>query len=198
VEMNKKFAMASLAGLLATCSFAASANLVAPVTVDGGTINFTGSLVAAPCSVDNGATGTGQTVALGQVPTNHFAAKGDTSTPVPFNIKLIGCDLSEMTNSGSYTSAAITFHGNTVDAVKTDLAVQGASGASGENLAKNIGIEILQNNKPVTVDGSAATEKQTIQAGNNDIPFTAQYVAEAADVSAGAANAAVDFSVTYN
>lgn len=194
--------MASLAGLLATSSFAALA-VPNPVTVDGGKINFTGSLVTAPCSVDNGPTGTGQTVALGQVSTNHFAAKGDSSTPVPFNIKLIGCDLSAGADKdgkdlGTYTSAAITFKGNTVDAVKTDLAVQGTSGASGENLAKNVGIQILQNNKPVTVDGSAATAKNTLQVGNNDIPFTAQYVAETADVSAGAANAAVDFSVTYN
>lgn len=197
--MNK-LTVASVAGLLVTSSFAALAGTPsAPVTVDGGKINFTGSLVTAPCSVDNGPTNDGQTVKLGQVSTNHFAATGDTSTPVPFSIKLVGCDLSpDKTGNDAYTSAAITFKGNTVAAKTTDLAVQGTEGASGEELAKNVGIQILQNDTAVPVDGSAGTTKETIHVGNNEIPFTAQYIAEADTVSPGAANAAVDFSVTYN
>lgn len=199
--MNK-LTVASVAGLLVTSSFAALAagSPPAPVTVDGGKINFTGSLVTAPCSVDNGPTNDGQTVKLGQISTNHFAATGDTSTPVPFTIKLVGCDLSpDTSDNDAYTSAAITFKGNTVDTKTTDLAIQGTAGATGEDLAKNVGIQILQNSKAVPVDGSAATgNKETLHVGNNEIPFTAQYIAEADTVSPGAANAAVDFSVTYN
>ncbi|WP_289347460.1 fimbrial protein [Pantoea stewartii] len=84
------------------------------VTVAGGNINFEGAVVAAPCAVDN--TSDGQTVRLGQVPANRLSAKGNTSSAVPFNIKLTGCDLSSVDPADkdktvSYTSASVIFSG---------------------------------------------------------------------------------------
>lgn len=195
----KKVILASLMPILIAGSMNVYAKIstVAPVTVDGGKINFTGSIVASPCAVNNGTDNNGQTVMLGQVPVNHFTAQGDTSTPVPFNIQLEGCDLTG--DSENYTTATITFQGETVSAEKaTDLAITGSAGATGENIAKNIGIQILQNGAPVKVDGSTATATQSLQTGNNSIPFSAEYIAEATGVTAGAANAVVDFKMTYN
>ncbi|WNN45702.1 fimbrial protein [Winslowiella toletana] len=171
------------------------------VTVDGGKINFTGAVIAAPCAVD--ATSDGQTVVLGQIPANRLSAKGDTSSTVPFTIRLTGCDLTpdnsgDETEAVSYTSASITFNGATAGDSST-LAISSAASGAGDttSAAKNVGLQILQNNIPVTVDGSAATAAQKIYAGANEIPFSAAYVATADGVVAGSANSTVNFQVTY-
>lgn len=171
------------------------------VTVDGGRINFSGAVVSAPCAVD--ATSDGQTVVLGQIPANRLAAKGDTSAAVPFTIKLTGCDLTsdssgDETAAVSYTSASITFNGATAGDNST-LAISSAASGAGDttSAAKNVGLQILQNNTPVIVDGSTATTAQKIYAGANEIPFSAAYVATADGVVAGSANSTVNFQVTY-
>lgn len=196
----KKNIIASLIPALAIFSFSTLA-AVDPVTVDGGKINFTGSVVAAPCAVDN--VTDGQTVKLGQVPTNRLASKGDSSSAVPFTIKLTGCDLSGIEKSvpkttASYTSASIIFNGATTGEATT-LAIQPASNGAGDTTtaAQNVGIQILQNNKAVNVNGSTATDVQRILAGTNEIPFSAVYVATADGVVAGSANSTVNFQVSY-
>ncbi|ELH8609691.1 fimbrial protein [Enterobacter asburiae] len=192
----KKLAIAALMPALFVTAF--SGHAAAPaVTVDGGKINFEGAVVAAPCAVDN--TTNGQTVILGQVPTNSLAAKGNTSSAVPFTIGLTGCDLTvanpdETANETvSYTSASITFNGATVGDDST-LAIQPASNTSA---AQNVGIQIFQNNKAVKVDGSTATDAQRILTGNNQIPFSAAYVATADGVVPGSANSTVNFQISY-
>ncbi|QUG77046.1 fimbrial protein [Erwinia sp. E602] len=197
----KKIAIAALMPALVMASFSGHA-AEKKVTVDGGKIKFEGSVVAAPCAVDN--TTDGQTVRLGQVPANRLVAKGDASGSVPFTIKLSGCNLSSAEEpeepvdpgkAASYTSASITFSGATAGD-DTTLAVQSGEGAAGES-ATNVGIQIYQNNKAVKVDGSTATEAQKIVSGSNEIPFSAAYVATDKDVVAGSANAIVDFKVNY-
>lgn len=202
----KKVILASLMPVLLMGSFSAFADDPAPapetvpVTIDGGKINFTGAIVAAPCAVDN--TSDGQTVKLGQVPTNRLSAKGDSSSAVPFTIKLTGCDLSvsatDPTKAAAYTSASITFNGATTGD-DTTLAVQSAASGAGDTTtsAQNVGIQILQNNTAVNVDGSTATAAQKIVAGSNEIPFSAAYVATDEGVVAGSANSTVNFQVTY-
>ncbi|AWF33347.1 fimbrial family protein (plasmid) [Klebsiella oxytoca] len=198
----KKLIFASLMPVLLMGSFSAFAEEVVtpPITVDGGKINFTGAIVAAPCAVDN--TSDGQTVNLGQVPTNRISAKGDSSSAVPFTVKLIGCDLSvsatDPKKPAAYTSASITFNGaTTVD--DTTLAVHSAASGAGDttSAAQNVGIQIRQNNTAVSVNGSKATAAQKIVPGTNEIPFSANYVATADGVVAGSANSTVNFQVTY-
>lgn len=181
---------------------ATSAAVAGPVTVDGGQINFKGAIVAAPCALDNSSDG--QTVQLGQVPSNRLAKKGDSSSAVPFTIKLTGCDLNYIDTSkdpavpAAYTSASITFNGATTGD-STTLAVSSAASGAGDNTsaAQNVGIQILQNNIPVNVDGSKASTSQNIYAGGNEIPFSAAYVATADNVVAGTANAVVNFKINY-
>lgn len=78
----KKVILASLLPVLLASSLSSYAGGEGPVTpatpvapksitVDGGKINFTGSVMAAPCAVDNSADG--QTVKLGQIATNKIA-----------------------------------------------------------------------------------------------------------------------------
>ncbi|HCR1909573.1 TPA: fimbrial protein [Enterobacter kobei] len=191
----KKLAFAALMPALFVTAF--SGHAAAPaVTVDGGKINFEGAVVAAPCAVDN--TTNRQTVILGQVPVSSLATKGNTSSAVPFTIGLSGCDLTVVDSDQpeetvSYTSASITFNGATAGDDAT-LAIQPASNTSG---AQNVGIQIFQNNKAVKVDGSTATDAQRILTGNNQIPFSAAYVATADGVVPGSANSTVNFQISY-
>ncbi|KAB8312457.1 type 1 fimbrial protein [Erwinia endophytica] len=193
----KKIILASLVPVLMASTFSSFAEDVAPkvVTVNGGKINFTGSVVAAPCAVDTSTDG--QNVVLGQVATNQLAAKGKTSTSVPFSIKLVGCDLSpaatDSTATTNYTKADIKFTGSSIDSTTLALSGDGA----GEDVAKNVGIEILHANKAVAIDGTADALSQDLIAGTNDISLSAVYIATADGVTAGAANSSVDFQVTY-
>jgi len=191
----KKVILGSLLPVFMAGSFATYAAAPDAVSVDGGKINFTGSVVAAPCAVDNSSDG--QTVSLGQIATNQLVSKGATGSAVPFTIKLIGCDLSPQAgavdDTSDYTKASITFSGSTVDATTLQVTANGA----GQQPAKNVGIQIMQANKAVNVDGSASTETQNMIAGVNEIPFTATYVATDASVTAGSANSSVNFKINY-
>ncbi|WP_323169259.1 fimbrial protein [Pantoea agglomerans] len=197
----KKIILASLLPVLMIGSFSSYAEdtdtTVAPeaISVDGGKINFTGSVVAAPCAVDNSSDG--QSVTLGQIATNQLASKGATGSAVPFTVKLIGCDLSPQAGAAdgtsNYTKASITFSGSNVDATTLQVTADGA----GQQPAKNVGIQIMQANKAVNVDGTKSTATQDLIAGTNEIPFTATYVATDASVVAGSANGAVSFKVNY-
>lgn len=182
--------------VLAVSAFSSVAAVPETITVDGGNINFTGSVVNAPCAVD--VDHSGKSVMLGQVATNKLVSKGDTSSVVPFTIKLTGCDLAAEVAEGeevvNYTKASITFNGSTIGDDST-LALN--TSGSGENLAKNVGIQILQNSKPIKIDGSTATGAASLISGNNEIPFGATYVATADGAVAGTANSTVSFRVTY-
>ena len=57
--------------------------------------------------------------------------------------------------------------------------------------------QVFQNNEAVKVDGSAASAATNLIPGTNEILFSAAYVATADKVTAGTANASVNFSVTY-
>lgn len=195
----KKIILASLlpvlmAGALPTHAEESGPGAAKAISVDGGKINFTGSVVAAPCVVDNSSDG--HSVPLGQITTHQLPKKGATGSAVPFSIKLIGCDLSPepgAEGASNYTKASITFNGATVDSTTLQVTADGA----GQQPAKNVGIQIMQANQAITVDGSTSTKAQDIIAGTNEIPFTATYVATADDVTAGAANGSVNFRVNY-
>jgi type 1 fimbria pilin len=76
--------------------------------------------------------------------------------------------------------------------------LQVTANGAGQQPAKNVGIQIMQANKAVHVDGTASTEASNILVGENEIPFTATYVATAeTGVTAGAANSSVNFTVNY-
>ena len=192
--------LASLVSLLTMSAlpFYAKADPAAPkkVTVDGGKIQFTGSVVSAPCVVDNDTDS--QMVNLGQIAVNSLGKKGSTGSPVGFNIKLTGCDLTppgtNPTETANYTKASIVFNGAPAG---DDSTLSLNANGSGESVAKNVGIQISQNNVPVKINGTTATSSNNLHVGSNLIPFAATYVATGDAVVAGSANAVVNFSVNY-
>lgn len=195
--MNFKTTLcAALLPVLLGGSVSAYAEDLAPekVTVRGGQINFEGSVVAAPCAIDNDSMN--QTVSLGQVTSKTFKAAGDTSSFVPFSIKLTGCDLTGTNTTGNYTKASVVFKGDTAQDNAEVLAITGAAGAA-NTVADGIGIQIKQNGTVAKFDGATALSPTALANGDNEVQLTAGYISYANVVTAGAANATADFSVTY-
>lgn len=187
--MKRTILSTSLASLMV---FAGLANAAEPasVTVNGGVVHFTGSVVDAPCVVDNDSTN--KTVELGQVKTRDSVKTGNTiGTAKPFTIHLSDCATT------TYTNAAVIFNGPTV-AGKTDLlAVNG--GGSGSTSATGIAIQVLDNTgKAVSMNGSAASTPQKLNSTDSYLQYSAQYIATADAITAGGANADANFSITYN
>ncbi|MBT0728584.1 type 1 fimbrial major subunit FimA [Rosenbergiella nectarea] len=183
----KTLALASIAafGLVSVAAQAADAT---PVTVNGGTVHFTGEFVNAACAVSTDTAD--QTVNLGQYTTSQLTAVGQRTTAKPFNIKLVNC------STATYKTASISFKG-TIDATdKTLLAVNG--GGSNATAATGVGIEILDaSSTPLTPNGTSYSTAQTLITGTNTLPFTARYKSTLASVSAGTADADATFVVQY-
>lgn len=182
--MMKKNIIAALLPLTLIAShsvFAEDTDDVVPVTVNGGTVQFSGSIVNAPCAINIGSGG--HSVELGQYRVADFKAAGDVSAARLFNIKLDNCA------TETYSKASITFNGATVGGNSEALAVNG--GATG------VGIQILQNDKALKVDGTTASSAFNLNVGDNTLAFQAQYIALNSKVTPGAANATANFTVTY-
>lgn len=183
--INKKFIIALL-----PLAFIASHNVFAeeddvtppaPVTVSGGTVQFSGSIVNAPCVVDIG--GEGLSVDLGQYRAADFTTTGDVTSARTFNINLDNCA------TETYSKAALSFNGTTAAGNNKALSVSGGAGG--------VGIQILKNNTALVVDGTESSVEQIFNTGSNTIPFQAQYISLENTVTPGAANATANFTVTY-
>lgn len=188
--MKKSILSLTLVSLMGVAGYACAADPVAPVTVSGGVVHFTGSVVDSPCVVDNDSTSA--TVNLGQVKTSTTAKTGSVlGSAKPFSIHLSDCALT------TYTNAAVTFSGPTVSGKADQLAVNG--GGAGASTAGGVAIQVLDNTgTAVTVDGSTATAAQKLTASDNYLQYSAQYIATADTITAGAANADANFNITYN
>ncbi|MBC3252456.1 fimbrial protein [Serratia fonticola] len=143
------------------------------------TVIFNGEIVESTCAL--AANSKNQVVQLGSVSANTFGGAGGTSLSKEFTINLTDCNLDNA------TSATVTFSGDTA----TDKALNVTGGAEG------VGLQILQNGTPLTLDGSAASVAQELEEGNNTMSFAARYVALADDVTAGLANATASFTLNY-
>lgn len=187
-------------------AYAAASGAVTPLNVEGGTINFTGNIVDAPCAVDNDSDG--QLVRLGQYPVSQLTKTGSTSGDVAFSIKLDSCNLNSGKDSGdpeqtvAFTSAKVTFSGSTIadNNDKLSLTGTGSGGAAGEGstVAQGVGIQILEGGKALKLDGSESSASHTLKDGDgNVIDFAARYISTSDTPVAGQANGSVTFSLTY-
>jgi len=164
----------------------------AGTTINGGTVHFKGTLVAAPCTVSDDSSD--QTVKLGEYTTHHFAKKGALGVVKPFEIKLEDCDTS------TARTAAVAFSGTADATDPTLLAVNPDGSTSGSATATGVAIKIMDNaSKIVKLDGTSFTDKTPIQDGDNTpaLKFTAQYVGVSDSATAGDANADVSFIMQY-
>ena len=195
--MNKKYiavGILSALGLFASVANAADGDPeTTPTTpegktaliVNGGSVHFTGEVTNGACAVN--ANSTNLTVPLGQVKAEDLKEAKSFSGSQGFTLQLDNCA------AEIYKTAAISFSGITLEDNKDVLALQGS--ASGT--AKNIGIQILDNNgKAMAVDGSQWSNAQELTQGTHQFAFQARYYSLGNPV-AGSANADASFRIQY-
>lgn len=149
-----------------------------------GTINFTGNITDAACTVN--ASSSSQTVNLGTISSKTFSDAGVAASPVLFSIVLESCP-------ESVSTASVTFDGVINTTNSNLLALSSGSTATG------IGVGIYESDSstliPMTTHSAAKTLSST---DSNTLNFVAKYVATSSAVTAGSANAATDFTIVYN
>lgn len=171
----KKIALAVALSVLMTPLMA---NAASPVDAGEGTVNFTGSVISAPCSISSETAD--QIVDLGQVNAMELN-DGRVSALTPFSIKLTNCD-------ATVTTAAITFSGLTDGTANDELLTSGTTGTA---------IQIISGGVPVTFD--MPVNLGTISAGDNVLQFGSQLkrAAAATTVTEGDVAAVANFSMVY-
>ena len=191
---------ALMLGICSSAAFAGPDDPATPaapkaVTVNGGSVHFTGAIVDAACAVDTGSDG--QTVKLGQYRAANLAKAGATSAQVPFTIKLTDCNLGGSNTAAAYSKVSVTFSGATAEGNNKALAVKAAHGGASNPAAKNVGIEIFQKDTALALDGTVPAAADHLMTGDNELNFSAAYVATADKATAGEADADVNFMLTY-
>lgn len=183
------YVMKTLAGLvfLTATGSAFAASGATTQTVQGGTINFTGTVVDAACAVD--VNSESQNISLGQVRLAELDKVGATSTPMKVQIQLDDCD------STVATSATFMFTGQ----IDSDDSASLANTSSDAGKAKGVGVSMTDaSGSKVTFDGSAdAGSKLTLVDGNNYADFSASMIATTATPTAGDVAATVNFKIQY-
>lgn len=161
------------------------ASQAATTTVSGGTVNFTGQVVDAACSVT--ADSANQTVALDQVRTVKLATAGQAAGQQKnFSIKLADCDTTISQN------AAVTFNGQSDNVTTGALANTAGAGA-----ATNVALQLYGQDGKALPLGTVSPTTALVD-GNNTLPFSVDYVATGGAATAGNVAAVATFNVTYS
>lgn len=150
MKLNKIVAVLGLGAALA-CGSAMAA------TSGQGTVTFKGSIIDAPCSITPDTVD--QTVNLGQVSSKSLL-DGGTSSPHQFNIKLEGCDVSNLANKTVTTA----FNG-VADGDNLKLQSGTASGAA-IVIEDSVG-------KMVKINDAVGTSPEAITDGTNTLHYSA-------------------------
>ncbi|CAI8854970.1 putative major fimbrial subunit LpfA [Pseudomonas chlororaphis] len=167
------------AALLAGSAIATMANAA------DGTINFTGNITDAACTVT--ANTANQTVTMGTVASSALNAVGATAAPSRFNIVLTACPVTA-------TSATVKFDGPADAANSSLLALTNTAG-----VATGVGIGLYEKDAVTQIPVGGASASQALSTtADTTFEFFAKYVATNATVVAGSANAVSDFTVIYN
>lgn len=158
---------------------------ISAYAVDG-TINFTGTILNAACTVDPGSVT--QTVSLGTVNKAEFVNAGDAVSSGPITITVGDCD-------PAVTRVAVRFDGP-LAAGNTELLGLTSGGAAGVG----IGIYEADGSTLVPLGTKSAGITAPATAATADMNFVAKYVATAANagITAGVANAVATFTLDYN
>ncbi|WP_455916586.1 fimbrial protein [Pantoea agglomerans] len=166
-------------------SLLAGAAFISSAQAADGTINFTGTIIDAACTVTPATAA--QNVALGTVNASGFSAAGDTQGATRFDIVLTQCP-------AALTSATIKFDGLTHANNRSILALSGAG-----TLATGVGVAIFEDNNTALIPVATASAPKTLNAGaDTTFSYIAKYMATAGTVTPGPANAVSDFTIAYN
>lgn len=172
---------------LLTMTVAGSAMAAAtPITVSGGTINFTGEINDGACTVSP-SSAQGQTIDLGNYKPADIT-KGQPKTPVKFDIVLENC------STDTYTTASFDFGGQ----ADTDDASVLANN-SGTGGATGVGVQLKDMDGKVIVlnTTSGAGAKMTLVPNTNTASFSAAMYGTKDTATVGHVSAATNFKVHY-
>ncbi|EXF95613.1 ferrous iron transporter B [Pseudomonas fluorescens HK44] len=163
-----------------SCLFAAGAANAAD-----GTISFTGSVVAAACTVSTQTAA--QTVNLGTINSSGFTSAGTVAGATRFDITLASCP-------STITKTSVKFDG-TPDATDSRLLAL----TSGQT-ATGLGIAIYESNGTTLIPMQTASASKDLEADatSTTMTFIAKYMSTAANVGAGTASASTSFTIAYN
>jgi type 1 fimbria pilin len=169
--------------LISTMGCALSA-MAENINEGSGSINFTGAIIEAPCSVNPGSIE--QTVDLGQVSSSSLMDEGK-SPKRDFEIKLENCNLEVSSVTTTFTGPAGEANGgNSLKLIGT------ASGA---------GIVIVDGDEE-GIELGKPTDAVTIQKGNNTLKYSAylqgNLLMEDEEIIPGDFTSHADYTLSYN
>ncbi|EEU4853446.1 fimbrial protein [Salmonella enterica] len=181
-------------------AFAAAGDPIATTDAGQGTIQFTGSVIDAPCSIPPDSQNI--QVNLGQVSLKTLSGADKTSSSVPVTINLTGCSFTEGAANApaKYSKVAVSFpdaNSPSGGATKGEI-VNGAS-----NPAENVVIQLLKSDATSPVDLTktpSATDTDNIQldatSSTNKLQFYARMMATGV-ATAGNVGATVTYKLHY-
>ena len=148
-----------------------------------GTVNFTGNITNAGCSVASDSLS--KTVALGNVSSSALTTAGNTAGAHLFTINLTDCP--------EDPSAHVRFDGTTNASNSSILAL---TDAGQEGTATNVGVALYESDSttPIIIGVPSSTINMT--EGSNSLNFYAKYYATGA-ATAGTATSTATFTVVY-
>lgn len=172
--------------IIAIAFAAVSALSASNAFATAGTVNFTGEILDAACTVD--VASQNQSVALGSYNKSEFGASGAVTAAKKFTVVLKGCP-------AAVTSAHVRFDGTPATTDSNLLAIDSTVTGAATNIAINL---MSADMTQLPLHGDNAYRYTLSSTADNNLDFYAQYKSTAATVTAGPANSAANFSVIYN
>ncbi|EDT7809821.1 fimbrial protein [Salmonella enterica subsp. enterica serovar Oranienburg] len=197
--MRNKITLAmAIVGMMSTVpAFAAP---IATTDAGQGTIQFTGSVIDAPCSIVPESQNI--QVKLGQVSLKTLDAANKYSGAVPVTINLTGCSFEAPTNTSDsvkYSKVAVTFPD--AHAPAGGDATKGEIANAASNPAENVVIQLLQGDGTSPVDltkiNPAESDAGNIQLDTTSATSKLQFYARMMTLSGAAKAGSVGATVTY-
>ncbi|MGR5945404.1 fimbrial protein [Enterobacter sp. C4G1] len=175
--INKLFIFAIVAG----------STFISNVNAADGKINFTGTITDVACTISS--TTATQNIPMGNISTSSFNSAGDSAGPQKVSIVLTSCP-------STAKGATVRFDGASHPDNSNLLAI---SAASGGTAASGVGIGFYEEDGTTLIPmASRSAEKILSSTADTTFNFIAKYVATAAVVTKGEANASTDFTIDYN
>lgn len=135
----------------------------------------------------------GFTVPMGKHPKSDFSGVGSTSSATPFTFSINNCDAG--LNSVKFTfkpASGITLEDN-------GLPTQHLTVKSGTNAATGIGVQVLYaNDNSLVPFGTKLPSGYIGTAGSFAVPMKARYIQTAPTITAGNADSALEFTMSYD
>ncbi|EBZ1028249.1 long polar fimbrial protein LpfA [Salmonella enterica subsp. enterica serovar Muenchen] len=203
---NKIILAMAAAGMM--CATSAFATTIPTTDAGNGTINFTGSVIDAPCSVSTDSQNIN--VILGQVSKNQLKSADESSDPKKITISLLNCSFEAPSASNSdskqsekavtdYSKVAVAF--TTSGGLDAEALKKGEIANTAPAPATNVVIQLLKSDGVSPVDlSSEPTQDDATQLNTasetNDLIFYARMLATGV-ATPGAVGASVTYKLKY-